>query len=369
MPHNPNLTISCIGDVMIFDRALSAFYQEGTQAFSDRICEPLAGADMIVANLETPITNQTHPCENKFYNLRTNADILNLFDSRFVFSIANNHILDYGEAGLMDTIDALKNNSIKFGGAGINLDAARQPVIIQNNGLSLGIICAADSRFQAATETTPGLFPARLGLLQENIREVSRHVDIVIVTIHAGIEFLPIPSPNQLRLAKLCMEEDVQVLSFHHAHCISGIQMEGQSVVFYGTGKYIFPYVIPGKNAKLKEKAAWRLKESAVWQVIFDTEKKKIDMAIPRPLFLDHDGVPSVAGNLQTTRILHRIKKYSQQIARKRLLGFWYLKEMVKFDYIWLNINPYLEIARRKGILLMLDTMFRGVKAQLIKWT
>jgi hypothetical protein len=359
------LTVVCIGDIMIFDQALASLSREGQRSIADRICDPLVGSDLVVANMETPITSLKTPVDNKFYNLQSSPEIIELFDHRFVFSLANNHILDYGEAGLRDTIENLKSRNIRYGGAGLNLDEAGEPVLIHIKGRKVGIICAADTRFQAATSNSPGVFPAHYGILKECIRDVKKKVDIVIVTIHAGMEFLSIPSPNQIKLAQLCIEENVHVLSFHHAHCISGIKRNEQSVVFFGTGKYVFPNVLPGKNKKLRKIASWRFKESAAWHVSFDLDTKRIESLNPRPIMLGDDGFPSVAHGSISIRILRRILKYSRCLDQKRLILLWYLQEMIKFDYLWLNTMPIIEIARRKGVLAMLCSMVKGVKSHM----
>jgi hypothetical protein len=69
------------------------------ETMRDVICSPLKGNDVIVANLEAPVMKYSIPRENKRYNFKLQKDVLELFDQRFVLSLANNHILDFGREG------------------------------------------------------------------------------------------------------------------------------------------------------------------------------------------------------------------------------------------------------------------------------
>lgn len=230
--HTPSFTLSCLGDVMIGSQVLAVSRPIGVESMGDLILKPLVEADIVVANLEAPITNRSLARENKRYNLKTGSEILDLFDSRFVLGLANNHMLDYGEKGLLDTIEALDSQKIPHTGAGCNLEQARRPAVVNVAGVAIGVVCAADPRFQPATNSSAGTFPAHPDLLRETIQEVRQRVDVVVVSIHAGTEFLSAPSPMQLSLSELCIEEGVTVVNFHHAHCVSGILKNEQGWCF-----------------------------------------------------------------------------------------------------------------------------------------
>lgn len=352
-----SLTLGCLGDLMIANRVLDALRGIGAESIASRIWAPLEGVDVVLANLEAPITDSRRVRENKRYNLKNSAEILNLFDRRFILGLANNHMLDYGERGLLDTLEALETRNLLHAGAGRNLEEARRPVITNIAGVHLGVICAADPRFQAATKTSPGTFPARPELLKESIQEVRQRSDVIVVSIHAGTEFLSVPSPNQLRLAELCLKEGVRVVSFHHAHRVSGIMEEERGVVFFGTGNYVFPRLIPVKGVHPKESAAWR--------VILTASGREIEHVEVRPVILDDDGLPAKATESQSRRILSRIQKYSYRIQQKKHLAWWRLWEMISPGYLWLNIVHYFDIGRRQGVRRLLRTVAGGVKAQL----
>ena len=341
---------------MIGNQSLAALAPTGVQAKADQIWKPLEGTDIVVANLEAPITNRTTARKNKRYNLKTGSEILDLFDSRFVLGLANNHILDYGERGLLDTIEALDSQNIPHAGAGCNLEQARRPAVVNVAGVTIGVVCAADPRFQPATNSSAGTFPAHPDLLIETIQEVRQRVDIVVVSIHAGTEFLPVPSPIQLRIAEVCLEEGVRIVNFHHAHCVSGVLQYEHGVVFFGTGNYLFPYTIPWRFRQLRESAAWTVRLSNIGQ------EHRVEI---QPIILDGNGLPAKATQKQSRRILRRIQKYSCRIRRMKHLSLWRVYEMIKPIYIWFSIVHYTDICRRSGIRSLLKTLTEVAKSQL----
>ena len=155
-------------------------------------------SDLTLANLEAPVVSQARLRDNKRYNLRTDVSALDLFGSRSVLSLANNHIMDYGDKGLAETIAALNASDIVHAGAGQNLEEARKPALIDVGGVKVAVLCCADPRFQAATAHRAGTCPATIELVDASVRELRATNDIVIVSVHMGIEFFPVPSQRQL---------------------------------------------------------------------------------------------------------------------------------------------------------------------------
>ena len=183
-----------------------------------QILKSLPQSDLTVANLEAPVVSQATLGENKRYKLRTDVSALDLFGSRSVLSLANNHIMDYGEKGLTETIAALNARGIVHAGAGRNLEEASKPALIDVGGVRVAVLCCADPRFQAAAADRAGTCPATIEQVEVSVRELRPTADIVIVSAHMGIEFLPVPSKRQIELAEVCARAGAAVLHFHHTH-------------------------------------------------------------------------------------------------------------------------------------------------------
>ena len=356
-PAAGRFVLACLGDVMPAGRALEALRRLGAESVRRRILEPVGGADAVLINLEVPITEASQVHRNKRYCFKCPDETLKLFDSSFIVGLANNHIFDYGEKGLLDTIASLDARKLRHAGAGRNLEEAG-PVVLEVSGARMGIICAADPRYHAASATSAGTFPAIPGLLRESIRDLRRRVQIVVVSIHCGQEFLPVPSPRQVHLADLCLEEGARLVSFHHAHCVSGVRTDGRGMVLFGTGNYVFPRGdTPSSFSAFREGAAWR--------VALDPCRSEAQGIEIRPILIDAYGLPGKTSERNSTRILDRIKKYSERITTGRL-GWWRLREMTKPVYLWMNMINYADIARRNGIRDSFRTLLDGVRTQFV---
>jgi len=356
-PPRAGLSLACLGDVMPADvGVLEALRRLGAETVRRRVWQPVDGADAVLINLETAITAASQAHRSKRYCFKWTSEILDLFDGRFILGLANNHIFDYGEKGLLDTLEALDARNLRHAGAGRNLQEAG-PVVFDVAGVRLGVICAADPRYQAATKTSAGTFPAIPGLLRESIREVQRDTDIVLVSIHSGQEFLPVPSPRQRQLAELCLEEGARLVSFHHAHCVSGVRSDSRGIVLFGTGNYLFPRGdTPSRFSAFQESAAWR--------VSLDTSRRKVQEIVIQPILIGVDGLPRKASESESGRILGRIKRCSDRICAGRL-RWWRLREMMKPVYLWMNMVNYVDIARRNGVRASLRMLVEGMRAQL----
>ena len=351
------LNLALLGDVMLGGRALEALHRMGVAAMARLIWAPLEGANLVVANLEVPITEAGPVREDKRYNFRTSPEILGLFDGRFVLGLANNHILDYGERGLVETIESLDECGIPHAGAGRNLKEAGQPALVDVDGLRLAVLSAADARWQAASEASAGVFPARPGLLRERVRDAQAYADEVVVSIHAGIEFVPVPSPMQLKLADMCLEEGVRVVSFHHSHCIGGVQRERRGVVFFATGNYVFPKALRAPYP------AWS--RGAAWRVDLPTSRQDMPRVEVRPVLLNQDGLPEETTVEQAEEILRTVERQSRRLQRRENLAWWRLSQMARPEYLRLNLVNYADIAQRQGIRRMLQAIWSGAQAQL----
>jgi poly-gamma-glutamate capsule biosynthesis protein CapA/YwtB (metallophosphatase superfamily) len=352
-------TLACVGDVMPAENALDLLHRAGSASAGRRIWQAVDGADVILANLEAPVTSSDSVHKDKRYCFKCAGEVLSVFDKRFVLSLANNHIFDYGEQGVLDTIEALDGRGLLHTGAGRNLEEAGKPVMLEVAGVRLGILCAADPRYQAATRNAAGTFPARAGILREAIRSLRVDADIVAISIHSGQEFLPVPTPRQMYLAELCLLEGVRVVSFHHSHSLSGIRRDDRGAVFFGTGNYLFPW-----GDTPRRFTSWQ--EGAVWRVGLDVCSRDIVKVEIVPILLDGDGFPCEASGAVASRILDRIARYSGRLNCGSDLRWWRLREMMNPLYLWLNLVNYTDIARRHGIRAAFRTLREGMASQLI---
>lgn len=350
------IKISCLGDIAPLNQTCDELLNNKDK-YKRYFEDIFHSKDIVFGNLETAITNNSDIRENKKYVFKTSSEVLDIFPNNFIYSLANNHILDYGDDGLTQTISNLKAKQIKFSGAGANLDEAGKPVVVEIKNTKIGFIAAADTRYQIASETKAGIYPAKPELLSSNISDLSTQVDIIYVSIHMGMEFISAPTPVMRHLSKVCITAGADVVFFHHAHCVSGFSKNDQNATLWGTGNFIF-------NTDMKFKFN-RYFETASWNIIHSQDTKNLKLEI-KPFRLNKFGIPEPTNQKLSNKIITRINKLSSRIDNNKSLWFVRLKDIFTLGYIKIVIINYTDIAKRQGIRTMFRVVFSAIRSLFI---
>ena len=310
-------------------------------------------AGLILANLEAPITKAQDPREDKLYNLKAEHESLDLFDDRFVLGLANNHIMDFGTEGLLDTLSALRAKGLRYCGAGSTLKDAAQPSFAELNGTTFAFIAAADPRYAAAGDGLPGTCPASESLLRETVNALKPDVHVVCVSLHLGMEFVPAPTPLMRELARTCIDAGASVVAFHHAHCLSGWTRLGHGAVLWGLGNFFFPHCGP------RGYKPWF--DTARWDIRVDGSGEVRDVGI-HPAVLKHNGEVRSAPGHDAKRIMVTIGKWSRHIQSDRHALYWRIRCLLRLGYLRAALGNYVQILQRKGFRYVLRVMMSTIK-------
>ncbi len=205
-----SLLLAACGDVMLYGR-----YQTLAEAGrADWALEPLRSlanhADVLIANLENPLADTGEPAPGKLC-LRGDprwaaalagcgVDVVNL---------ANNHAMDFGAEAMLQTRAHLADAGIAATGCGADLDQAAEPIIIERNGLRLGLLGACDSSTKPGPMAAPGaagIAPADADWLLPAVEALKARVDYVVLMLHWGLEYSPLPTPEQVDLAHAAID-------------------------------------------------------------------------------------------------------------------------------------------------------------------
>lgn len=240
--------ISLVGDILMDGSIKHQIDKNGTDYPWEMVKEYFQNDDLTIGNLETSITTRGVKWPDKSYNFRSYPANLKSMENAGidVLGLANNHILDYGHEGLLDTIKHIDNTGIKRVGAGKNKEDGMKAVIIEKEGLKIGVMSA--SRVVPyvewyATEKRPGLIGAYDGHIEELLSEVQKlrqDVDLVVLSIHWGIERSEEPKPQDLVLARRLIDGGVDVVMGHHPHVLQGIEIYKGKPIFYSLGNFVF---------------------------------------------------------------------------------------------------------------------------------
>ena len=158
-----------------------------------------------------------------------------------IWNICNNHIMDAKADGIISTIQYAKECSALTLGAGMNIDEASKPVMIEGAG-GIGMIGVGYQRAcRKADASTPGCFSwSDLDLIRDRIRTIKRSCRWCIVVAHAGEEFTALPSPYTRDRYMEYLNMGADIVIAHHPHVVNNYELTGSKAVFYSLGNFIF---------------------------------------------------------------------------------------------------------------------------------
>ncbi len=215
---------------------------------SEDIFDELQSADITMVNNEFCFTRETQTQEGKAYSFKADpaqVDALDLFGADIV-SLANNHTCDYGEAGLLETMDTLKEKGIVYSGAGRNLDEASVVQYFVTGGRKIAFVSATEiERFyhftKKAGENTPGVLKTQQEeTVLAEIAEARANSDYVIMFVHWGAEGKIKQDDDQRALAQKYAEAGVDAIIGSHPHRLQGVGFIGDVPVVYSLGNFWF---------------------------------------------------------------------------------------------------------------------------------
>ncbi len=248
---NDQMTMLAVGDIMLDRDVKKVGLREGWEHLFAAVAPRISEADLAFANLESPIGNKGH-----FINMfqAPPEAVKGVAYAGFdVVSLANNHTLDYHHEGMFDTMRLLEENGIAWVGAGNNIHEARLPLTKEINGIKVGFLAYTEMWFVHArapiswegTDNEPGVAPARLDIIVEDIDKLKEDVDCIIVTIHWGKEYTHEPTTEQKRLARAAIDAGAHVVLGHHPHVLQGIEFYREGVIAYSLGNFVFDINLP----------------------------------------------------------------------------------------------------------------------------
>lgn len=237
------------GDFLLSNEMLNAYNKNGgslNNIMSEGLQKEFVDADIAMVNNEFPYSNRGTKAQDKQYTFRadpSNVKILNEMGVDIV-SLANNHALDFGVDALIDSMEALKGASILYGGAGNNLDEAKEIKYIENNNKKVAFLCATRvipvSEWNATSDRA-GLFTTYdSSNLVAQITESENNADATIVFVHWGVERAENPEDYQRELAKKYIDAGADMVIGAHSHCLQGMEVYNGKLITYSLGNFIF---------------------------------------------------------------------------------------------------------------------------------
>lgn len=214
---------------------------EGRDLFKD-IKEDIEKANISFVNLEVPLTNSNNQITKNGPCLKANPNVINVIKKAGfnLIGLANNHIMDYGEAGLNDTIDCCIKENLDIVGAGKDVKESQKIFYKKIENLTIAIIAIAEHEFSIATHKNAGSAPLDTIDNYNQIKEAKDNADIVILTLHGGNEYFQYPRPRLRKVCKHFIDLGVDSVICHHIHTVGAYEVYKDKFISYGLGNFLF---------------------------------------------------------------------------------------------------------------------------------
>jgi len=232
------------GDFCPHQRIEQLAIKENYNAVFNEFAKEFEGNDFNVVDLECPLTSIRTKLKKTGPHQVADPKTINLLKEIKVdlVAMANNHILDYGEKAMLDTVKLCRDNGIETIGVGSNLQEAKQPFIQELNGIKVGFLNFTENEWTIATNTSAGANPLDLIEVHNTIQNLKKIVDKIVVIAHGGNEFYHLPSPRIKRTYRFFIDAGANAVVSHHTHCFSGYEVYKESPIFYGLGNFMYDW-------------------------------------------------------------------------------------------------------------------------------
>jgi poly-gamma-glutamate synthesis protein (capsule biosynthesis protein) len=309
-------------------------------------------SDLVVAHLESPHTDR--PVYQGAYIAKAPA-MRNIVGIKYAgidaVTMAGNPTASYGRPGVEDTTNWLTANGIGYVGAGLNIDEARKPLIMERDGVKFGFLAydttstdrsratkldAGAAYVDVVTYFHPKGFPGSaptvmtfiehwsLEAMREDIRALRPQCDVLTVAIHQGLGFQSQMTDYEYELPRHAIEEGADLIVANHSHVIKAIEFYMGAPVFHSTGNLVcvFPWethsmffedpVTTLGKSKIRPRATgaaraildydapnypFPSKEAIIGKLIVDTDTKRIEEVRLLPVYVNNEGQPIVHGD------------------------------------------------------------------------
>jgi poly-gamma-glutamate synthesis protein (capsule biosynthesis protein) len=227
--------------------------------FSD-VSDVFQKADFGFVNLETPVA-PAHSHGSKPFMFDAPVALLEGLKASGIkiVSFANNHVMDQGWPGFTETREHLREQGLLFAGSGDTAADTFQPVITEANGIKVGWLgmtrwLNGNRNPDKDDEPHVNFFPypgesggapgADEAQVLEAIKQARAKCDLLVVSIHWGIEYAPAPRPEDVETAHKMLEAGASVVVGHHPHVLQPVETyrtaDGRNtVIFYSLGNFL----------------------------------------------------------------------------------------------------------------------------------
>lgn len=240
--------ISLVGDIMFsrgvndaakFNKYSVSYYKSLFKGVKHKLNK----SDIVFGNLETAVSKSAKRAFLDKLSFRSHPNCLKALSHYVdIVSLANNHILDYGEKGLNDTIKHLENNHIEYIGIDNETHLNTSKVIETKSGIKIGFLAYIDEYIYPDKYEIFDYKPIKLDLniVKSDIDNLKDKVDHIIVSIHGGEEYHLSPNEYIRSMYRSIIDMGASIIAGHHPHVHQPAEIYNGGIIVYSLGNFIF---------------------------------------------------------------------------------------------------------------------------------
>lgn len=277
----------------------------------ERVQRELEKADILFGNLECAVSETGVP-SNRLGSAQMKGDIKGvqaLLNARFnVVNVANNHSMEHGKELFVETVTILEKNGIACCGVNLGTPQKCKPCVLEQKGIKMGFL-GYSLRPRQHFSHDPLYAEGNPAAIENEVRGLKTRVDVLIVSLHWGDEFIDRPSPAEIRLARRICDAGADLIVGHHPHVLKGIENYRSQVIAYSLGNFVCDMI-------------WLdpLRESVIFSC--DIAKDGIRNIQLTPAFINPHYQPEILEGERAKNLLEKVQKLSAELNVEDLTNF-----------------------------------------------
>ncbi len=223
-------------------RAFDEIVAMRPEAVYGDVLPALRECDLRIVNLECALSEDSSPVWKSGSVFKGRPEHINgLTSVPFeVVTLGNNHVFDHGPEALSRTLKLLRENSIRSVGAGMSVEEAHRPLILDLKGVRIGIVNFSEGEDMTSAVSGPGVFGWDVGRVTDSIRAIRPGVHVILVICHGGVEYIPFPPPYLAEAFRRIAGAGADLIVGHHAHVPQGVEIMNGVPICYSLGNFVF---------------------------------------------------------------------------------------------------------------------------------
>ncbi len=348
-PAGDEVVLTAAGDAIWLDK-----FSDNKDARLQALFEVMRSSDISFINFEMVTANSGYPTIKEI--AKSDPSIVKEFvwAGTDVVSLANNHMMDFGQNGLETTMRTLDEAGIKYSGAGLNLAGALQHTVVEKKGLKMALVSVMVSPTlnigTGAGEASPGVawvrgtmvrrpdgtaalapWDADLKAMEQAIKAARKDADMVAVSMHIHWGELDVVDPaGKQVVARAAIDAGADIILGHGPHVINGIEFYKAKPILYSIGNFAFQfkpaaYTFFPETLKIVQRLSSdpKLFESMIVRMVLSSKGQLRRMEL-LPVELTPDGIPHFVTGDKADAILTKARTLSDQLGTKVERKAWY---------------------------------------------